>query len=91
MSVQIPGDRAKIKRRVNLLPPASSLETKLSLMVSTYKNNITWMYVRTNRIQIGSQLKKSRITFMRRDLPQNYALMPVLFLDQKRLLSVTCY
>ena len=49
------------------------------------------MYVRTNRILIGSQLKKSRITFMRRDLPQNYALMPVLFLDQKRLLSVTCY
>ena len=64
---------------------------EISLMVSTYKNNITWMYVRTNRILIGSQLKKSRITFMRRDLPQNYALMPVLFLDKKCLLSVTCY
>ena len=31
VSAQIPGDRAKIKRRVNLLPRASSLEIKLSL------------------------------------------------------------
>ena len=45
------------------------------------------MYVKTNRILIGSQLKQSRITFTRRDLPQNYASTPVLFLDQKCLLS----
>ena len=57
-------------------------------MVSTYTNNITWVYVRTNRILIGSQLKQSRITFMRRDLPQNYALMPVLFLEK---MSAFCH
>ena len=31
VSVQIPGDRARIKLRVKILPRASSLETKLSL------------------------------------------------------------
>ena len=57
MSVQIRGDQARIKRRVNLLPRASSLETKLSLMVSTYKNNITWMSVSCKIIYIILQSK----------------------------------
>ena len=55
-------------------------------MVSTYKNNIRWMYVTL----IESQLKKkSRITFMRRDLPQNYALIACAILRSK--MSAFCH
>ena len=58
VSVQIPQDRTGMKRRVNLLPRASLLKTKLSLflMAPTYKLYHV-VVCKTNRILIGSQFR----------------------------------